>query len=267
MKTVHHFLFCILLFCMIAGAPAWGDNETPTTLRVVCYNIHHGRGMDDVFDLTRTANAIKALNPDLVALQEVDRNARRTDQADTPKILAEKLGMHQVFGKTIDLQGGDYGLLILSRFPIKKSKMTVFPDEEKFAASERRGLLEAEVELENKQIVRFATTHLCHASEERRMLQIKHINELLEPKPDDGITIVCGDFNAQPESDPIKTFRKRWTDATDGTPTFSSTNPRVKIDYIFYEPLSRFNVKETKVVQDRMTSDHLPVLVVFEMLP
>jgi endonuclease/exonuclease/phosphatase family metal-dependent hydrolase len=255
-----HFFFALLFvltFCY-AGHTA--------ELRVLCYNIHIGIGMDNKLDLERTAKLIKEQKPDLVALQEVDRNAGRTEKQDQPALLEKLTGLKAVYGKTLDRSNGDYGIVILSRFPIKSSKMTVF-EQGTFDTGryEQRGLLEAEIELENKEIIRFANTHLCHLSEERRTQQVKQINELL--KQSTGLAILCGDFNAIPGSETINAVLEQWTDATDETPTFSSTKPEKKIDYIFYRPQSRLRIKEMKVLDDSITSDHLPVLVVFEILP
>ena len=255
-----HSIFVLLfaLLCCYAGHAA--------ELRVLCYNIHIGIGMDNKLDLERTAKLIREQKPDLVALQEVDRNADRTEKQDQPALLEKLTGMKVVYGKTLERSNGDYGIAVLSRLPVKSNKMTVFEqgtlDSERF---ELRGLLEIEVELENKEIIRFANTHLCHLNEERRTQQVKQINELL--KQNTGLAILCGDFNTEPESETIKTVLEQWTDATDRTPTFSSTKPEKKIDYVFYKPQSRLKVKEMKVLQDTMTSDHLPVLVVFEILP
>ena len=243
----------VLLFCYTGHA---------AELRVLCYNIHVGVGMDKKLDLERTAKLIKEQNPDLVALQEVDRLADRTEKQDQPALFEKLTGLKAVYGKTINNSNGEYGLAILSRFPVKEHKMTLLPLQE---GRERRGLLEATIELESKEMIRFACTHLCHVSEEGRIQQVKRINELL--KPDNVLTILCGDFNAQPESETIKTALEQWTDATDKTPTFSSTDPKIKIDYVFYQPQSRLKVKEMKVLEDTITSDHRPVLVVFEILP
>ena len=250
------FLFVLLLCC--AGRAA--------ELRVLCYNIHVGVGMDKKLDLERTAKLVREHKPDLVALQEVDRNADRTAKQDQPALLGKLTGMKAVYGKTIDHSNGEYGLAILSRFPVKTSKMTILPQQE-FAPDkyERRGLLEAEIEGEDKQVFHFACTHLCHLGEERRTQQVKQINELLGQNA--GLTILCGDFNAFPESETIQTVLKQWTDATDRTPTFSSTEPKIKIDYVFYKPQNRLKVKEMKVLEDNITSDHRPVFVVFEILP
>ena len=220
--------------------------------------------MDKKLDLERTAKLIKEQTPDLVALQEVDRNADRTEKQDQPALLEKLTGMKAIYGKTIDNSNGDYGIALLSRFPVKESKMTLYPEKDDSRKYEARGLLEADIELENKQIIRLACTHLCHISEERRTQQATKINEFLTPNA--GLTILCGDFNAEPQSKTIQTILEQWTDATDRTPTFSSTDPKIKIDYIFYKPQNRLKVKEMNVLEDTITSDHRPVLVVFEIL-
>ena len=46
-------------------------------IRVMSYNIHHGRGTDDKVDLNRIADLINHWSPDLVALQEVDNMTSR----------------------------------------------------------------------------------------------------------------------------------------------------------------------------------------------
>ena len=252
---------CVSLFVLIGGYVGYAAE-----LRVLCYNIHIGIGMDKKLDLERTAKLIKEQNPDLVALQEVDRNTTRTEKQDQPALLEKLTGLKAAYGKTLDHSDGEYGIAILSRFPIKTSKMTVL-EQGTFEPGryERRGLLETEIELDDKQILCFANTHLCHLSEERRTQQVEQINALL--KPHAGLAILCGDFNAKPESKTIQTILTQWTDATDRTPTFSSTNPRSKIDYVFYQPHNRLKVKEMKVLEDTITSDHRPVLVVFEILP
>ena len=45
-----------------------------TILRVLSYNIHHAAGTDGKLDLTRIANVINSVKPDVVSLQEVDQN-------------------------------------------------------------------------------------------------------------------------------------------------------------------------------------------------
>ena len=51
-------------------------------VRVLTYNIHHGEGMDGKIDLERIAAVIKRLEPDVVALQEVDVKTTRSQGVD-----------------------------------------------------------------------------------------------------------------------------------------------------------------------------------------
>ena len=62
------------------GSPIVACAETPPSLRLVSYNIHHGEGMDRKLDLARIAAYLRAQAPDVVALQEVDQGCRRSGQ-------------------------------------------------------------------------------------------------------------------------------------------------------------------------------------------
>jgi endonuclease/exonuclease/phosphatase family metal-dependent hydrolase len=99
------------------------------TLRVLCYNIHHGEGTDGKVDLPRLARVIHAAMPDFVALQEVDRNVRRSGSVDQSAELAKLTGLHGAFAKAIDYDGGEYGQAILSRFPIERLTIHHLPGE------------------------------------------------------------------------------------------------------------------------------------------
>ena len=52
------------------------DAGEPLRLRVLSYNIHHGRGSDGKVDLERIAQVIRGAKPDIVALQEVKTDIR-----------------------------------------------------------------------------------------------------------------------------------------------------------------------------------------------
>ncbi|MFG0262338.1 MAG: endonuclease/exonuclease/phosphatase family protein, partial [Novipirellula sp. JB048] len=91
-----------------------------TNFRVLSYNIRHGRGMDNVVDLNRTAAVIEKLQPDFVGLQEVDQRVARSGDINEPAELAKQLGMHAAFGSFMDLQGGRYGLAVLENARINR---------------------------------------------------------------------------------------------------------------------------------------------------
>ena len=253
---------CGMVFADDAALPAGvqATTDAPKELRVLSYNIHVGRGNDGKLDLERTAKTIMEQKPDIVAIQEIDRNTERTQKVDQVADLERLTGMHAVFGKTIDFNGGEYGVAILSKFPITEHNITQLPQMDR---QEDRGALEATIKLDDKTSLVFVCTHFCHVSEERRTMQAEKINELFVER--DGLVILAGDFNATPGSKTIETLKAKWSDATNDEPTFSSDRPRSKIDYIFYRPAEMLRVKETQVIKEPVTSDHSPVLSVLEI--
>src|SRR3954468_2494324 len=100
------------------GFGAEPSKHGPERVRVLSYNIHHGEGVDGKLDLERIAAVINAVEPDLVALQEVDQRVARTRLIDEPADLARLTKMHVAFGANLALQGGHYGNAVLSRWPI-----------------------------------------------------------------------------------------------------------------------------------------------------
>ncbi|WP_420865642.1 endonuclease/exonuclease/phosphatase family protein, partial [Streptomyces prasinopilosus] len=73
-------------------------------LRVATYNIHAGAGEDGVFDLDRTARALRDLNADVIGLQEVDVHwGGRSDFVDEARALAGTLDMRVFFAPIYDL--------------------------------------------------------------------------------------------------------------------------------------------------------------------
>ena len=67
-------------------------------MRVVTYNLLHGLDVrSEQVDLDAAARAIEALGADVVAVQEVDRGLRRTDERDQVAEIAKRLGWHGVF--------------------------------------------------------------------------------------------------------------------------------------------------------------------------
>ena len=95
----------------------------PRDLTVMTFNIKGGRVSPG--ELGGIAGVIRASGADVVLLQEVDQNRRRSGNVDQPAIIASHLGMQSVFGANdyITDRGG-YGNAILSRFPIAESGNT-----------------------------------------------------------------------------------------------------------------------------------------------
>lgn len=88
------------------------------TLNIMSYNIHAGFDMFNKPSIPQIAQVIKQSGANIVALQEVDIFTKR-NPFDMPKNLSELTGMpYYSFEKTIDYQGGQYGICILSKYPI-----------------------------------------------------------------------------------------------------------------------------------------------------
>ncbi len=90
------------------------------TVRILSYNIHKGiGGQDRRYRLHRIVEVIEELAPDVVCLQEVDHNCRRSGFDDQPKVLAERLRLDSLeYQHNVRVRAGGYGNLLLSRWPL-----------------------------------------------------------------------------------------------------------------------------------------------------
>ena len=67
----------MLALAAVASLPQRADASPESLdrdLRIITYNIHHGEGIDDVYDLDRIAAVIRDSGADIATLQEVDRH-------------------------------------------------------------------------------------------------------------------------------------------------------------------------------------------------
>jgi endonuclease/exonuclease/phosphatase family metal-dependent hydrolase len=84
-------------------------------IRVLVFNIHAGKDAAGRDNLDGIAQLIKTTAADLVLLQEVDRGTGRSGQVDQLKVLQDRTGYGGVFGRTLDCDGGQYGIAALSK--------------------------------------------------------------------------------------------------------------------------------------------------------
>jgi endonuclease/exonuclease/phosphatase family metal-dependent hydrolase len=80
--------------------------------RVATFNICHGKGRDARVDLERTASVIRALDADLIALQELDVDLERSEHVDQPAELARLIERSVHFFPTLEFDGGHYGIAL-----------------------------------------------------------------------------------------------------------------------------------------------------------
>jgi endonuclease/exonuclease/phosphatase family metal-dependent hydrolase len=259
---MHRLLIPLIVLAFLSPSRAQ-DNPAPRTLRVLTYNIHHAEGLDKKLDLARIANVIRSTEPDLVAIQEVDVKAKRTGGVDQAVELAKLTNLHAYFAKAMDYQGGAYGQLILSKYPFTDTKTHVLPPAE--PGVEPRIMAEAHVKIGDTTIAFFAT-HLDAYKQDRRMLQAEEINRITAAAKDD-LSLLAGDLNSRPDSPPMTTLTRTWTDpsAGKGLLTIPAEKPKSQIDYVLYRPKDRLHPVDVKVINEPTASDHRPVLATFEL--
>lgn len=90
-------------------------------MRLLSYNIHKGiGGRDRKYRLERVIDIIEQENPDIICLQEVDRQVARSRHDDQAKILAEYFSVaDSLYQLNVHLRTGGYGNLVLSRWKFR----------------------------------------------------------------------------------------------------------------------------------------------------
>lgn len=260
------------------SAPPYGCRTSQAWLRVKIqtYNIHHGEGTDGRFDLERLAQIIREADVDLVALQEVDRNTARCGGVDQPAELARLTGMNAFFAAAMPYNGGGYGELVLSRFPIVASYALPLP-----ARPDHEPRVAAVIVVRppgGTEALAFAGTHLDHTDDPTdRIAQARAlVAAFSQPRVAFGPeavwgdvvrVVIAGDLNAEPESAVLQAFAEYLDVAADAGPTFPSHAPRQRIDYILTRDVSGeeppISVLAARVLSEPVASDHAPVVASF----
>src|SRR5436853_6486229 len=245
-----------------AAPPA--STASTHTIRVMTYNIHVGVGMDKKLDLPRVAEVINAQHPDLVGLQEVDRGVTRTQRIDEIVELSKLTRMDYAFAFNLHYQGGQYGVAILSRFPIRATDHHLYQNTRE---AERRGFIRAEVSVDGL-VLNFVTTHLDYQYEDGRLFEAQQLLNAL--KDVQGPLVIVGDFNDIPAGRAYQLMRYQFGDAwiesrsTDEGFSYPTDKPAKRIDYIFFRSSDRVRTKRAWIV-DTQASDHVPVVADLEV--
>ena len=256
-------LSILTLVLTINTLTAQNNSDEESTIRILTFNILHGATTKGDFDLDKIASVIQNTNPDLVALQEVDFKTNRARNYDLVTELGWRTKMAPLFGIAMPFDGGGYGEGILTKMPILSSKNVPLPHS---PGNEPRAALQVLVQLESGDTISFIGTHLEHQENSSdRIDQANTINQTFASCQYP--SILAGDLNATPNSEPISILTEYWT-ASDqkGALTYPSNEPEIKIDYIFFKPADRWLVVETIVICDEIASDHCAVLSVLKLV-
>jgi endonuclease/exonuclease/phosphatase family metal-dependent hydrolase len=235
-------------------------------VKVMSYNIHHANppSKPGIIDIEAIAAVIAKESPDVVALQEVDVNTNRSGKIDEAARLAELLKMNVFFARAIDHDGGYYGVAILSKFKMEGNNILRLPTQAG-TKGEPRVLATTVLIMPNGQRVKFGCTHLDAQREEtNRLLQTKEVANY--GKNEKMPFIIAGDWNARPDSEPVKIMDSVYTRTCNTCEfTIPVINPRSAIDFIAYTKSSTFEVVSHQVIPERYASDHLPIVSVLKL--
>lgn len=261
------------LLIAVAGAPLLGGS-TPAAaqpadaaITLVTYNIHAGKDADGGPNLERVAAVLDTLAADVVLLQEVDRRTERSGGEDHLAELESLTGLHGAFAKSLDYQGGEYGIAALSRWPIEEVRVLPLPTEPPLTRSNgsQQPLVALYIVVAGPAgRVHVVNTHLVAEGagtnrKQQLVALLAHVQRLV---PEGAPLAVGGDFNARPESDEFAAttlaLDDAWTacDAAGAGHTFPADEPDRRIDYLFLRGLRCTGAR----VHGTTASDHRPLI-------
>ncbi|MCB1691242.1 MAG: endonuclease/exonuclease/phosphatase family protein [Pseudomonadales bacterium] len=257
-----------------------------TNLRLITFNIAHGRGLSlyqgfhsaryieqNLRKITKVLNDAEA---DFVAMQEVDEDSYWNKNINLLDVIRRETEYHHSYIGINNTRSGpqnlSYGNAILSRHPISTRHNQPFAQ----TRIGGKGFLYAEIAI-GSAIVPIVNIHLDFRSRMRRVEQIEQVITFIESQS--GVNgngrfqpIVCGDFNcpARREGDAVHRLfdylerDKHYTLLPEKARTFPAYFPTRTIDFVFMP--HRYRIRHARVLPVYV-SDHRPVLVEFEPEP
>lgn len=213
-------------------------------IKIISWNVRHGLGQDEVVDIRRIGETLKSLNADIIALQEIDVNAKRSNRINQPEVLAEILGYDYHFTPFTETGSGEYGLLTLSRLPMEK----------------KRDLNIAELKCNNAaQLITFAQRQArfdlvnLHAPWQYNKKYWKNFHKDFDFTE----CILCGDFNLLSEESSIQELKEKYQSINE-----TYTHIGGIYDYTFLPKQYRM-LSQTVIESD--LSDHNMLVTTFDL--
>jgi endonuclease/exonuclease/phosphatase family metal-dependent hydrolase len=202
---------------------------------------------------------IRAVDPDIVGLIEIDTGSIRSRMVNQAEKIAADLGMNTSYETK-------YGEKSINQIlPIVRKQGNAFMAAQRVHGEKFHyfdtGIKRLIIELEMKEFAVF----LVHLSLKyrHRHLQLRHLHDLIEKteKP----VIVAGDFNTFWGENEIYLFMRAaglMSANVDSVPTYPSRAPRKELDFVLYQQ----GIEVTKFeIPDVRLSDHLPLICDFEV--
>lgn len=236
-------------------------------MRVLSYNIHKGiGGRDRRYRLERVIEVIEQENPDLICLQEVDRNVRRSSFHNQPELLAEQFkAAAKLYQLNVTLKSGGYGNLILSRWPMRCHHQISL----RLSWKKSRGAQMCVVETPEGPL-HLVNWHLGLADYERHW-QVKHLlDHGLFRESEHLPTLIIGDTNDWRNTLCNGTFHacsfKLVTTPPSRFRSFPAYLPMGSLDKCYVRgDIHVIHARVVKTPLAKVASDHLPLVVDFHL--
>jgi len=243
-----------------------GRATSPNTeVRLISYNIRWRSG-DKLKEIIENFLKDDELgNPTILALQEVDRNKKRSGKTNTAKLIADELGFHYAWAAPPAAKPNDEeetGVAILSIYPLTNVKRIVLPHEG--PNGRRRVALGATVKIGDRDWRVYSAHAETRVSMEKKLEQLNALLEDLAQQPPGTPTIIMGDLNTW-QGDAAPRTIKLFSDAGFSTPfgsqkTFSQRVLLVpiefRLDWIWLRGLEAVN---HGIDRELDVSDHWPL--------
>ena len=239
--------------------------------RILTYNVHRCVGVDRRLDVGRIAEVIARLEPDIVALQELDVGRMRTGHVDQAHEIAHRLDMAFHFHAALKVEEELYGDAILTTYRERLVQTGPLPGYGRVGL-EPRGALWVAVEIDGRE-VQVINSHLGLVPREQQLqAAVLAGPEWLDHPACRSPKILLGDFNATATSVVYRTLTaklepaRRLSPRKAPTSTFPSPLPVLRIDHLFVSP--EIAVKDVFAPFNPLTrtaSDHLPLVMDFEL--
>ena len=217
-------------------------------MRVVTWNVRHGRPRRGFTSNRRLAATVERLDADVLATQEVDRRVIRSWFADQPELIgraAASVAADYTPARRLAVIGDD-GVALCLRGPATFRALRL-----PHRWGQPRVALVADAEIRSTHLT-IVTTHLQNHADEARY-QLDWLLEELEPLPRP--CVLLGDLNLRVE-DVAEPLRSAGFELAGGGPTEPAHDPRQRIDHIAVSGLAI----EAVTVGDAPVSDHRPLI-------
>ena len=230
----------------------------PQAVRIATYNIHRCRGMDRRVVPGRIIEVLRAIDADVIALQEVIGSGPvGSGQAEE---IGAALGMGWVMNSVRTLRQHQFGNVVLSRYPILHHSSYDLS----WRTCESRNCQRADLDI-NGQTLHVYNVHLGTAVLERRY-QAGRLASFVHDRRITGPKIILGDFNEWMKGLATKTLSSLFESVDISKHlkrrrTYPGLFPVVHLDHIYYDgKVEVVSVEMPRTRKALMASDHLPLV-------